>query len=37
MQGSRPWAWAENHLEEMMARVVGEDHEQTEVPQVFSG
>lgn len=22
-RGSRPWAWAENHLEEMMAKVVG--------------
>lgn len=33
MQGSRPWAWAEDQLEEMMAKVVGEKPEQTELLQ----
>lgn len=23
-EGSRPWAWAENNIEELMAKVVGE-------------
>lgn len=26
MEGSRPWAWAENNIEEMMAKIVGKRH-----------
>lgn len=27
-EGSRPWAWAENNIEELMANVVGKRHQE---------